>query len=135
MTIDYKAIQSELAGGHPETGAYDADDQLAANQLNKKNRTGIKASMTGSDFFLATDPTEFGSLTEAKKSQWLSFCAIDTHVPENDGVAHKFVIYIFGASNTTLSNLATARNETISRATELGLNKVHIGDIQNARII
>ena len=32
-------LRAELDGGHPVTGAYDADDQIAADQINEANRT------------------------------------------------------------------------------------------------
>ena len=37
MAIDYQALKTELAGSHPVSGAYNADDQLAADQLNAYN--------------------------------------------------------------------------------------------------
>jgi len=37
--MDYNALKSELDAGHPDTGAYDADDALAAGELNAENRT------------------------------------------------------------------------------------------------
>lgn len=38
MPFDYPALQAELLAGHPVTGAYNIDDQLAANELNALNR-------------------------------------------------------------------------------------------------
>lgn len=38
MPIDYQALKAELLAGHPDTGAYNADDQLAADELNVQNR-------------------------------------------------------------------------------------------------
>ena len=37
MSIDYVALKAELDGAHPVTGAYNADDQLAADELNLFN--------------------------------------------------------------------------------------------------
>lgn len=34
MGINYTALASELTAGHPDQGAYNVDDQLAADQLN-----------------------------------------------------------------------------------------------------
>ena len=41
------ALAAELAAGHPTSGAYSADPQLAADQINAKDQTRIRASMTG----------------------------------------------------------------------------------------
>ncbi|MGI9202661.1 MAG: hypothetical protein ACR2Q3_01555 [Woeseiaceae bacterium] len=38
MSLDYLALKAELLAGHPSTGAYNADDQLAADELNALNR-------------------------------------------------------------------------------------------------
>ena len=38
MGIDYQALKTELLAGHPDTGAYNVDDQLAADELNAVNR-------------------------------------------------------------------------------------------------
>lgn len=37
--MDYVALKAELDAGHPVTGAYNADDALAAGELNAENRT------------------------------------------------------------------------------------------------
>ena len=36
--MDLAALAAELTGGHPDTGAYDADDATAAGELNAVNR-------------------------------------------------------------------------------------------------
>ena len=36
--MDLAALAAELTGGHPDTGAYDADDAIAAGELNAVNR-------------------------------------------------------------------------------------------------
>lgn len=38
MPFQKAALVAELAGGHPTTGAYNADNQLAADELNALNR-------------------------------------------------------------------------------------------------
>ena len=38
MAFDYVGLQAELLAGHPDTGAYNANDQLAADELNAVNR-------------------------------------------------------------------------------------------------
>lgn len=38
MGIDNQALRDELLAGHPDTGAYNADNQLAADELNAQNR-------------------------------------------------------------------------------------------------
>ena len=38
MAIDYQALKSELTAGHPDTGAYNASNSIAADELNAVNR-------------------------------------------------------------------------------------------------
>lgn len=131
--MDYQALKTELDATHPVTGAYDADDVIAAGQINAENITRIKARMSGREIFENTNAAEYAALTDAKKSEWISFCGIDEHDPKSGGPAQEFVTYVFGGGSTTVSNLNTARDESISRATELGFGTVLVGDVQYAR--
>ena len=38
--MDIATVTTELLAGHPDTGAYDADDAVAADELNAVNRPG-----------------------------------------------------------------------------------------------
>jgi len=134
--MDYTKLKNELAATHPITGAYNADDQLAADQLNEKNITRVRLSMSGAEVLLATDVAEYTALaTPDLKDQWLSFTSHDHINPEIGGIAQQIVVDIFGGASVTVANLASLRDETISRAEELGLGKIIIGDVQNARAI
>ncbi len=108
---------------HPTTSSYDADSQLAADELNAENITQVRASMSGSEMWENTDPTEFAGLTDIAQQKWIAFCAIESHDPKNNGLAHQFVNYIFGTGDT-LTALAGARNESVSQASLLGLGTV-----------
>lgn len=133
---DYPVIQAELVAGHPITGAYDVDDQIAADQLNALNREEIRASMTGPEIFDNTDPTELNALTGDQRREWYGFCGIDSHNPEVGGLAQQVVVGLFGGASVTATNLDTARRVPISRAKELGISGViKIGDVQNARAL
>ena len=133
MAIDYTALAAELTAGHPVSGAYNADASLAAAEINAVNRTRIRASMTGSEIWAATDSTELAALTAGERGNWLAFCAIDSHNPEAGGLAQLFTVSIFGGGSTTVTTLSSQRNETVSRATEIGVGEITAGDIQVAR--
>jgi len=92
--------------------------------------------MTGAEILAATDSTEYAGLSDAKKAQYLSFTSgNDTIDPAAGGIAQEIIVDIFGAGSVTVTTLALLRQETISRAEELGLGFVIIGDIQNARAL
>ena len=132
--MDLTALKAELDSGHPGTGAYNADATTAAGQLNAVNRTQIKSSMSGDAIFAATDTTEFGALTDHKQQIWLAFCGRETVDPAGaSNVA--LVTWVFGAESDTLTALAAARTDNVSRATELELGAVKYSDIIQARTI
>ena len=120
--MDYQALKAELAAGHPGTGAYSANDETAAGELNVVNRTRNLASISGDDIFGATDGTEFSALTDVKKQLWVSFCGRDNIDPFGTSNVD-FVQWIFGGGSTTVSNLTDIRKEDVSRAVELELGK------------
>ena len=131
--MDIVALAAELAAGHPTSGAYSADPQLAADQINAKDQTRIKASISGSELFRATSKTEFAALPAAKQSAWRETCAIQDHDPAQGGITEATVLDIFPVQGATVAALQAARNETVSRAEVLGLGVVIAADIQRAR--
>ena len=128
--MNLQTLKTELA--LPKYSAM--TDQQAADDLNAVNVDRIRAAMSGSEMWANTDPTEYATLTDTQKAHWLAFCAIDSHNPENNGLAHQFVLSIFG-TGATLTALAAVRSETISRSTELGLGFVKLGYVEEARRI
>lgn len=130
--MDLAALAAELTAGHPDTGAYNADDATAAGQLNAVNRTKIKASMSGDEIFGATDGTEFGALTDLKKQIWMSFCGRETVDPQGSANV-ALVNWVYGAGSDTLTALAAARSDNVSRAVELGLGVIKEGNVSEAR--
>ena len=132
----YPALQAELLAVHPVSGAYNADDQLAADQINALDIDSVKQNMTGAEILAATDSTEYAALTADKKAQFLSFTSgNETINPAVGGIAQEIIVDIFGGGSVTVTTLNLLRQETISRAAELDFGFVIIGDIQNARAL
>lgn len=130
--MNYQELKTELLAGHPTTGAYNVDDQLAADELNAVNRTINKASLSGDEIFNATDNTEFGALTDHKRVLWVSFCGKSINPFAAANVA--FVQWIFGGGSTTVSNLAALRVTNVSRAKELELTLEYSGEISISHV-
>jgi hypothetical protein len=105
-----------------------------ADKLNatNTNQTVIRASMSGSEVWKATDLTEFNALPDARRADWLRFCGIDVHDPEVGGVSETFVVDTFGAGSNTTSMLATRRQQTVSRAAKLELPELNANDMLEA---
>lgn len=128
----YADLASELVVGHPVTGAYDADNQLAADQLNAINRTRNRTSATGKEIKDRIQTVDWDSRTDAQKSTLLSLFARDDLDPFGID-AHIFQEAMTGHTGTTVADLNAWRVEDISRATELGFPFVTAADVTAAR--
>lgn len=129
---DIAKLKTELAAGHPGTGAYDPDAEIAAGQLNAVNRTKPLTSLSGDTVFAATNTGEFTGLTDHKQATWVSFCSRATIDPFS-AANIAFVDWIFGDASATLTALAALRTVPASRAVEQGIGDVTPGDVQIAR--
>ena len=128
--MDYTALKTELAAGHPVTGAYDADDAVAADQLNAVNRTRNRTSMSGSEVLNAIDKTEYLALSDAMKQLVWNVLHIGQLNPF--GVEATLLREVFGSS-ATITALNALRVQAISRAVELGLGTVPWAHVEVAR--
>lgn len=131
MAITWEALREELDGSHPVTGAYSADNEIAASQLNAVNINRNRTSMTGREVADEIIDADYNALTEGNKTKVLALIASDTLDPFGFGA--NVIKDIFGAGSDTLAALALARVETISRAVELGLGEVTPGHVEEAR--
>ncbi len=130
--MNYQVLAVELAAGHPDTGAYDADDAIAAVKMNVVNRTAPKATMTASEVYNAIDAGEFAGLdTDALRQEVWNILHLGTLNPH--GAEKDRMVAIFGAGSATISALSAARVNIVSRAAELGLGVVREGTITQAR--
>ena len=118
-------LQNDPLGRY--TGLTDEEIDVSGRVENRnRNRT----SMTGREVAAEVVEVEYTSLTAAKKAQFLALMASGDLDPF--GLAVTVVKDIFGTGSITVSNLAVARIETISRWSELGINP-KIGEIEDAR--
>ncbi len=124
-------LKSELLAGHPDTGAYSADDAIAANEINAVNRTQNKASMSGSEVANAIDIGEFNALSAGDEQ--LIWNVI--HIGDIDpfGVEATIFTNVFGGGSVTITALAADRKTPVSRAQELNLGRVGTGLVTEAR--
>jgi len=133
--MDYQILADEISNDPGARGYAGMTDAEVAAALNTADITRIRTSMTGREVFEATDSAEYAALTDSKKQEWIGFCGIAEHDPKAGGPAQAFVTYIYGGGSTTVSNLSSLREETISRATELGLGVIEDWQVTKARAI
>ena len=138
MSIDYTVLKAELDAGHPVTGAYNADDQLAANELNELNIEVNKVT-TSAEAQNATDATEFNALPEEDKSLWVGVLAWETGIDLNQGIGLATATGIrAGAAGTiTRPALIATRTEQVSRASQIPFGRpiVTVEHVTAARAI
>ena len=129
--MNIAALKAELLTGHPDTGAYDANDVVAAGQLNAVNRTKNKVGMTGSEVLNALDKPEYLALSDADTDRVWQVCHLGTVNPF--GVEADIFVDIFGDESASIASLQLARKNNVSRAVELGLGHVRAGNVEEAR--
>ena len=127
-------LRIELDTGHPDTGAYNIDSQLAANELNLENRTESVPTIPGTAILIATDDEEYGDLTAEQQTRWLTLCGID-FIDVTSGVAKSLEAELFGQGTNTRTNLLALKVKPASRAIELGLGKVRATHVEQARAL
>ena len=121
------ALSEEITNDPKLAGYSGMTDQEVVISLNTLYTNQNKASMAGSELMDNQNSAEFTALTDSKKSQWLALCAIDSVDPFGQVV--EVVKDIWGNGSATVSNLAAARLVLVSRATELGLGVVTLGQV------
>lgn len=126
------SIRAELDSNVPLYGGM--TDQQVADELNALDKTTVRSTVSGSEIFNATDDTEYAALTEAQKSAWDALCAIDT-INTSSGVAKAREAELFGPGTATRTSLLALKNQTQSRAQQIGVGTVDAGDIKHARAL
>lgn len=137
--MDIAALKAELAAGHPGgvsgtpvPAAYSTDAETAAAQLNAVNRQRPRATMTGSEVFNAIALPEWDGLDVVEQRQiWdvVHMHAINPYGREADIFRGVFT----DAESPTIAALQAARQEPVSRATEIDLGHVRPGNVTEAR--
>lgn len=130
--MDYNVLKDELDNDPLARGYAGFTDEQASADLNTEYRNVPRASMNGDEIFAATDNAEFTGLTDHKQQLWVSFTSKDI-INAYEQTNIDFLDFIFGPASTTKTTLSALREETVSRAVELGLGLVKVGDVQFAR--
>lgn len=147
-----QALEAELDAGHPVTGAYSANSEAAAEEINALNRTRINP--IGSAELLAWSGQASGGdrpriikIEEGKANadeQCAALCitaeqmimrdntSLDLNLPDRVAMLNALVAYgvLSAADKASIDALA---EESISRAIELSLGSVRAGTIEQAR--
>lgn len=124
------ALEDELQNDPLGRGYSAMTDEQIRDDGHIEYRTLNLTNMSGRAVAAEVVASEYNALSAVKKAQFLALIASDSLDPF--GLAVTVVKDIFGAGSVTVSNLAAARVETVSRWRELDINP-KIGEIEDAR--
>jgi len=116
------SLASEIADDPLGRGYSSMSEQEIADDMNTVYRQRPRDTMTSSEVANAIDPAEFIGLTNAQEQEiwnWLHLGVLNPF-----GIEATRFTAIFGGGSTTITALQAMRQESISRATELGLGVV-----------
>ena len=135
----YSKLRDELINDPLGRGYAGMDAETAANSLNTENRDRNRTEMSGREVMDAfnANGAEWDALATADQDRIISLCGRGQG--GSDGGLNPFgndaKIFQDAAAGATgaIAALATARVESISRATELGLPEIKAGHVEYAR--
>ncbi len=130
--MDLNALKAELTAGHPTTGAYSFDDDVAARQLNEPNRSPNRETTDAGTLIAAIVRAEYDALSAANKTYLNAVLSVSGSIPLT-ATFKANLGGIFAAGTTTRANFLALQNRPGSRAEELGLGNVTASDVANAR--
>lgn len=124
---------------HPVTGAYSANDQTAANQMNADNLSAPDVETDDAEEFIELfDPGEVAALgnNESTKHVILLMLTGRAGYRKTGGASNNrdHLVTLFGVNSTTVANYdARYGGQLFSRADQLFGRDVTPGDVQKAR--
>lgn len=123
-----RILDNEITNDPLGRGYAAMTDQQLLTSLNTADRNRNRTSVTGREIRDRVVNTEYDALSDVKKEQFLALTAAENLDPF--GLAANVIKGIFGVGSTTLSNLAVARTELISRGQEIGWGLVKEKDLR-----
>ena len=120
-------LQSEIVNDPLTRGYSGMTDQLVADSLLDKTQERNRKSMTRQEIYERIESSALAGLTNVELAQ-INLALSDEVDPFGNAV--QVFKNVFGDSSPTVSALAAARKESISRLTEIGLS-----DIENISLV
>ena len=133
--MDIDALKKELMIDPVTLGYSRLSDQSAADKLNATDtsRTKKKEKLTGSQVYNEIVGSALSALSDADATEvWRIL-----HLPggvDPFGEEATRLSAIFDADSTTITQLKAKRKDTVSRAKELNLGFVRVGEVTEARL-
>jgi len=131
--MDIGVLKNELDNDPLGRDYASLNDVAAAADLNTAYRTRTHPTITSSTFYEAIDSAEFDALSDADKTAVRDLFGLGELSTENGSRARATVVSAFGGSSTTVTALLAAITESVTRGEELGIGRVKVGHVQEAR--
>ena len=111
-------------------------DAEVRDSINAADRTVDRETMSGSEIFEAIDVTEWSGRTADQKDDIKFVVSLGDQIQIASGTKARDMLQnaLSGATNS-IANLGSISTKAVSRAEELGLGFVKIGDVQKARAL
>ncbi|HUT88686.1 MAG TPA: hypothetical protein VMY37_04270 [Thermoguttaceae bacterium] len=129
--MNYDILKTELQVDPLTRGYATMSDAEVAASLNTVNRERNRPTLTGSAVLNAINEAEFDLLTAEKQQRIWDLLHLGELNPH--GVEATLFVDIFGPTSATITQLKLIRVEAVSRATELEISRVRVGDVERAR--
>lgn len=129
--MDYAKLKAEITNDPVTLGYAGKTDQQMCDLLNGKTRTRKVALLTPSQILNAIVYSEWTSKSSTQQQVIWNMLGMGSINPW--GIEASIFTTVFGAGSATITALSALRNESISRADELGIGEVCVGHINEAR--
>ncbi len=129
--MDYDVLKAEITDDPLGLSYVGMSDQQVADSLNTVAREQDRTSMTGSEILNQVNAANWASLTDVQRQTVWNIVYLGDVNPF--GVEATMMTDVFGSASATITALKAARKIAVSRATELELPFIDIGNVASAR--
>ncbi len=132
MAFNYGALADEISGDPLTRGYSGMTDQQVADDLNTEYRN-VSVDTVASDLVVAALVTANVNALAAGKQRTMWGIIGAGSVRTDDAEVKAIFADMFPAGSATRTNLLALATQSMSRANELGLGTVRVGDVIEAR--
>jgi hypothetical protein len=130
--LNLQVLRDEIQGDPLGRGYSGMNAAEILADLTTAYRDRNRISMSGSEILNAVDSTDWNGLDATNKQAVWDLVHLGTLNPF--GVESTMLTNVFGGGSTTIAALNAARKETVSRAVELDIGSVSLGNVEQAVI-
>ena len=131
--MDYRKLKAEIETDPLSEGYASMTDEQICASLNAETRSAHVAILTPTEIINAIVYSEWTAKTAAQQQVIWNLLGMGQINPW--GIEASIFTTVFGAGSATIAALAALRVKKISRAEELGIGRVEVGHLIDARAL